>query len=302
MAGMVDEIVRCLLRDPPVRVVSTVTTDVADELARRHGAVGGAQVALGRGATCGLLLATLTKGGEQVTLQVLGSGPFGPLLVDAFDNGDVRAYLKHPEILVPGPPGRRVSVAAGIGRWGMVNVVRDLGLRQPVSGQSPLRSGEVDEDVEEYLCVSEQLDSALGCEVLLGDSEVTASAGVLVQCMPGGDASGLVASARERLRGGAVATALASGGLDAVELARLMVGERRDDLEVLDTRPVGFHCPCSPERVQALLVLLSDEDLEEMIEEEDEVEITCNFCSEVYSAATEDLEEARATRASRASS
>lgn len=299
---MVDEIVRCLLRDPPLRVVATISTEVADELARRHGAVGGAQVALGRGATCGLLLATLTKGGEQVTMQVLGNGPFGPLVVDAFDTGDVRAYLKHPEILVPGPHGRRVSIAAGIGRWGVVNVVRDLGLRQPVSGQSPLRSGEVDEDVEEYLCVSEQIDSALGCEVLLGDSEVIASAGVLVQCMPGGDASDLVAAARERLRGGALAVALAGGVPDAVALARLLLGEHGDDLEVLDTRPVGFHCSCSPERVQGMLALLADEDLDEMIDEGEEVEVTCNFCNEIYLASIEDLEEARTTRAGRASS
>lgn len=300
ITGMADQIVRCLLRDPPLRVIAAVTTDVLREAGRRHHAVGGALVALGRGATSGLLLATLTKGGEQVTLQVLGNGPLGALIIDAADSGDVRAYLKHPDVFLPGPPGQRVSIAAGIGSSGVISVIRDLGLRQPVSGQCHLRSGEVDEDVEEYLCTSEQIDSALGCEVLLGDSDVAVSAGVLVQCMPGGNAAPLVSAARERLRAGALSAALAGGMIDAAALARLLLGDRGRELELLDTRPVRFHCPCTKERMLDTLALLSDDELGTMIREEEGAEVTCNFCGEIYRASIDELEQARASRASHA--
>src|SRR5688572_18429051 len=170
-----------------VRVVAAVTTDVAREAARRHRAVAGAAVALARSATSGLLLATLTKGGERVTLQILGDGPLGGVTADANDAGDVRAYVKNAEVLAPGGPERRAALRDAIGRNGVVNVVRDLGVREQYSGQSNIITGEIDEDVEHYLRVSEQVDSALGCEAVLGEGMVIrASAGVLAECMPGG--------------------------------------------------------------------------------------------------------------------
>jgi molecular chaperone Hsp33 len=328
MLPMTDTIVRCVLRDPPLRVVAVTSTGVVREAARRHRAAGGAQVALGRGATCGLLLATLTKGGEQMTMQVLGSGPLGGLLVDATDAGDVRVSLKNPEVLVPGPRGQRVSVGDGIGRRGVVSVARDLGMRFQSTGQSLIVSGEIDEDVEHYLITSEQIDSALGCEVLLGDGEVAVAAGVLVQCMPGEHAAHLVASVRERLRAGGLAALLArsaapegnpgakpeanpkakieakidaasDAGSDPVLLARALLGEIGARLEVLDTRPVRFHCPCTRERVQRSLMLLDLAELESMVSDGQGAEVTCNFCREVYQLTAEELEALLAVRLGR---
>jgi molecular chaperone Hsp33 len=321
MLAMTDTIVRCVLRDPPLRVVAVTDTGVVREAARRHRAVGGAQVALGRGATCGLLLATLTKGGEQVTLQVLGSGPLGGLLIDATDAGHVRVSLKHPEALVPGPRGQRVSVGEGIGRRGVVSVARDLGTRFQFTGQSLIVSGEIDEDIEHYLTTSEQIDSALGCDVVLGDSDVTASAGVLVQCMPGEDSAHVVAGVRERLRAGALAALLAQSAPDpaaapgaapeaalaaldpsswAELLARALLGELGSRLEVLDARPVKFHCPCTRERVQNSLMLIDPTELESMVHDGQGAEVTCNFCREVYQLTPAELDALLAARLGRA--
>jgi molecular chaperone Hsp33 len=304
MLPMTDTIVRCVLRDPPLRVVAVTSTGVVREAARRHRAAGGAQVALGRGATCGLLLATLTKGGEQVTMQVLGSGPLGGLLVDATDAGHVRVSIKNPEVLVPGPRGQRLSVADGIGRRGVVSVARDLGMRFQNTGQSLIVSGEIDEDVEHYLTTSEQIDSALGCEVLLGDGEVAVSAGVLVQCMPGEQSAHIVADVRERLRAGGLAALLApdaapEAAIDPVPLARALLGELGPRLEVLDTRPVRFHCPCTRERVQNSLMLLDVTELESMVSDGQGAEVTCNFCREVYQLTAEELEALLAVRLGR---
>jgi molecular chaperone Hsp33 len=306
MLPMTDTIVRCVLRDPPLRVVAVTSTGVVREAARRHRAAGGVQVALGRGATCGLLLATLTKGGEQVTMQVLGSGPLGGLLVDATDAGNVRVSLKNPDVLVPGPRGQRVSVADGIGRRGVVSVARDLGMRFQNTGQSLIVSGEIDEDVEHYLTTSEQIDSALGCEVLLGDGEVALSAGVLVQCMPGEHAAPVVAEVRERLRAGGLAALLTRSAAapdvagDPALLARALLGELGDRLEVLDTRPVRFHCPCTRERVQNSLMLLDVSELESMVHDRQGAEVTCNFCREVYQLSAEELDALLAVRLGRA--
>lgn len=308
-----DHIVRAFLRNPDdegeaVRVLAGVTTDVAAEAARRHHAVAGAAVALARVATSGLLLATLTKGGEKVTLQILGSGPLGGLTADANDAGDVRVYASASDVLVPGGAGRRVALGHAVGRQGVVNVIRDLGMREQYRGQSPIITGEIDEDVESYLRMSEQIDSALGCEAVLaeGMGGVAASGGLLVQAMPGSQHAGTIREVQHRLRTGALYDILAAGGEAATDgevMIRELLGELGGDrLEVLDRRPVRFFCPCNRERVDATLALLDDSDLDAMIKEDGRAEVTCNFCGERYEVPGADLERIRAERGVRGQS
>ena len=183
-----DTIIRCLLENGRARVVAATTTQTVREIARRHDARGVAAVALGRAVTAGLTLATLTKDEEQVTLQVLGDGPLGGVTVDARSSGRVRAYLKHPgAVPQSGEFGSvRVSLAEAVGTKGVVSVIRDLGLAQNYAGQTALKTGEIDSDVENYLVKSEQIDSVLRCDTLVDrEGEVVASAGLLVQT-PGG--------------------------------------------------------------------------------------------------------------------
>ena len=170
---MPGEIARCILADGAARLVVALTTPAADEAVRRHHSSGAAALALARGTTAGLLLSTLTKDEERVTLQVLGDGPLGGLTVDASSSGRVRAYLRNPTVRLP--PLRaattiapeRLSLAAAVGHSGIVHVVRDLGLRETFSGETQIATGEIDDDVEHYLIASEQIDSALACDGLL---------------------------------------------------------------------------------------------------------------------------------------
>ncbi|GAB4525666.1 MAG: Hsp33 family molecular chaperone HslO [Haliangiales bacterium] len=314
---MTDLIVRCLLPDPPLRVIAAISTEVAREAARRHGAAAGVQVALGRAATCGLLLATLTKSGEQVTMQVLGDGPLGTLIADANDSGDVRVGISHPETFVPGPPDQRVSIADAVGRRGTISVARKLGRDFRSSGQSILIAGEIDEDIEHYLTTSEQVESALGCEVLLGKSQVRAAAGVMVQCLPGADAAELVMATRARLRGGSLMSELqrvvaeadaaadaetdaATAAAQAAAIARALLGPAGRDLEVLDHRPVRFYCPCSRERVRATIALLGASDIDELIHQDGGAIVNCEFCRSQYQLDVAELEQIRAELSERA--
>lgn len=288
-------------------MLAGITTGVAAEAARRHQAVAGTAVALGRVATSGLLLATLTKGGEQITLQILGSGTLGGLTADANDAGDVRVYAKVSDVLVPGGAGKRVSLAHAVGRQGVVNVIRDLGLRDQYRGQSPIITGEIDEDVESYLRLSEQIDSALGCEAVLGEGMlIAASGGILIQAMPGSEHATLIREVQHRLRTGLLYDVLAAGGAaaeDGEALARaVLAGLADDQLEFIDRRPVRFFCPCTRERVDSTLAMLDDADLQAMIKEDGHAEVTCNFCGERYDVPGEDLEQIRLSRGARGKS
>jgi len=197
------------------RIIAVTATDVAREAVRRHGAAGAAAVALARGATAGLLLATLTKDEERVTLQLLGDGPLGGLTVDATASGTARAYVKNVAA-GPAAPADRPRLAPALGTTGLVSVLRDVGLRESFRGQTPIATGEIDEDCERYLTTSEQLESALRCETALAaDGALTAVAGILVQALPGGRGAAVVAAARTALVGGALRRALGGPAPDA---------------------------------------------------------------------------------------
>lgn len=299
---MSDLIVRGIDRVAGLRVVVAVTSDLVREAAERHGAEGLGACALGRALTSSLLLATLTKGGERVTLQLQGDGPIGGITADANDAGDVRGYIIHGDRARHDCAGRG-RVVEVLGRNGVVNVLRDLGLKERYQGQTALTTGEVDEDVEGYLRSSEQIPSALGCDVVVEGGRVLAAAGVLVQMMPealGGspeaqamiaehsdEAAHAVREAQHALRIGVIWDFLRRGATSPRALAEEVYGH---PLEFLDERALRFRCRCSMERVEDSMTLLSTVDLDEMIADEGRAEVTCNFCNEKYVVPKDRLE------------
>jgi molecular chaperone Hsp33 len=288
-----DRIARCLLPTLSVRAVAAITTETAREAARRHQATGGAAAALGRATTAAALLATLTKDMERVTLQIMGDGPLGAITVDASSNGNLRAFLKHPAVMVPAAPDRRVTLGAFVGASGVLGLVRDLGLKEHFSGQTALVDGEIDTDVEHYLVASEQIDSAIACETLLGeDLAVRVSAGVLLQALPGTEGAPLLEMARHRLREGLLTELLAADGTTSTpeSLVRAVVGSGVE-VKVLDARPLRFHCACSRERAANTLALVGAKEMEELVEEDGGAHVVCEFCREKYRFTREEIAE-----------
>lgn len=212
-------------------------------------------------------------------MQILGDGPLGSVTIDANGAGEVRGWVTHPNVALG---ARRIGAAVG---KGVVSVLRDLGLREPYRGSAPLVSGEIDEDIEAYLTTSEQVESALGCMVLLTNGRIRAAGGVLVQCLPGGEVE-VVEAARARLRR---FQELVEGlEVDAAVWAAAAIGSP-ERLQILDRRPVLFRCPCSSERVTAALHLLGVDELRAMLREDGGAEVTCNFCSQRYALAADEL-------------
>ena len=296
-----DQIMRSLIEDGRVRVVVATATHAVREMVLRHQTLGVPAVALGRGALAGLLLATLTKDEEQVTLQVLGNGSLGSVTVDARSSGRVRGFVKRPTAVTWDPElasTPRLAIGDAVGKQGVVNVTRDLGLAQNYSGQVALSTGEIDEDVEHYLTTSEQIDSVLRCETLVDrDGKVTAAAGLLVQTLPQARGAAVVEFLRDTLRGPALSSvlisALAKDAFDPESIARAALGQCANDMQVLDLRDVRFFCPCTRERAESTLGMLRPEDLKEMILETNDAEVTCNFCGQQYRFSEIEIERIR---------
>jgi molecular chaperone Hsp33 len=294
---MHDHLIRAIAPERNLRVVCAVTSRLVAEAATRHALSPAAACAMGRALTSGLLLATLTKGGERCTIQLVGDGPLGGITVDATDAGDVRGYARNTDA----GAGGRASIARALGRNGVVNVVRDVGLKDLYQGQVALTNGEIDEDLETYLRVSEQVPSALGCDVVLGDDgRVLAAGGILVQSLPEGDSES-VREMQHELRTGRLFEVLrAQPEVGARALAEQLYTLGR--LEPIgEERQVRFQCRCSQEKIGDMLKLLSTVDLDEMIAEDKPAEVTCNFCNQRYEIRRSELERIRALVAPRQS-
>ncbi|MFV8751935.1 Hsp33 family molecular chaperone HslO [Nannocystaceae bacterium ST9] len=280
-----DALLRAINEAETIRVVAATTSEAVREACRRQQARGVAAVAIGRGLTAGVLLATLAKQDrERIRIQFAGRGPAGHLMVDAHGDGRVRACLEHA--LAPDHPAlrpdlhaARTRTAALIGGRGELVVTRELGLEQGYQGVVAIESGEIDEDLQNYLDRSEQLPSALRCEVVLdGKGEVVRAAGVLAQSFPGSPPE-LIAEVRERLAPGELARLIEPHERALDELVGFALGGEgfRRMLEY----PIAFHCPCGPERAVRVLSSLGAADLDALADEQEVTEVRCNFCGNV---------------------
>jgi molecular chaperone Hsp33 len=284
-----DVLLRGINAEKTVRVVSATTTALVREACDRHALRGAEAIVLGRALTAGCLLATLTKNeDERVRISVRANGPVGSILVDARSDGGVRGCLER-RLATPASPTdteARPSIGDFVGHRGHMVVTRDIGLDNEYQGVVELAEGEIDVDLERYLGRSEQLPSALTCEVLLDAThQVMRAAGVLCQTFPGAEPEALV-DIRANLRGGTLRHLLLHDRTARELMGFALLGREFDAVE---TRKLRFSCTCSPERALAVLSTLGPDDIEDLASEPDETEVRCSYCGQAYTIEDEDL-------------
>ncbi len=287
---MADQLIRATAADGGIRAVGVITTRLTEEARQRHKLSYVATAALGRTMAGGLLLASSMKRAEsRVNIRVRGDGPLGGVLADAGVDGTVRGYVDRPEIELPPNAKGKLDVGGAIGQDGYVYVVRDVGYGYPYSSTVELVSGEIGDDLTNYLVNSEQTPSALVLGVFVGSNGVTAAGGILIQVMPKAAIDDeLVALLESRIESLQGFTPLLQAGKTLPIIFEDLLGDL--GLEILpETQMVRFHCGCSVDRVLGALKLLGEAELQDMIEKDEGAEAICHFCGEVYKADRDQL-------------
>ena len=284
---MSDYLVRALTKDGTVRILSCVTTELAGELCRRHGTEPTASVALGRALTGGALMGALLKTGQRLALKFEGNGPLRKVLMEADANGAVRGCVGNPAVTMLKENGD-LDVASALGHAGLLTVSKDLGLKEPYRGTVMLYTSEIAEDLALYLTESEQIPSAVGLGVFVEtDGTVSTAGGFLVQALPPGNDE-LIETLMARIGTmPAVTTLLKAGTTPEGLIDYLLAGVPYDTLE---KRVVAFQCSCSRERTERVLLSLGRDDLRNLVAEQGETDVACEFCRESYHFTREDLE------------
>ena len=287
---MRDEMVRAITADGLVRAQAITGRDLVEKARTLHTLLPVATAALGRTLLGASLLGDMLKeDNASLTLQIKGGGPLGLVLAVSDSGGNVRGYVQNPHVeLMEQHPGK-LDVGGAVGTQGTLTVIKDFGYKEPYVGTIGLFSGEIADDLAMYFVESEQVPTACALGVLVGlDQSVTAAGGYLIQLLPGAgeDVISQIEAGVKKL--GPVSAAL-DRGLDAEGLLREVLDGF--ELDILQTHPVEYRCACSRDRVVRALISLGRQELREMIEEQGQAELSCQFCDKVYRFSREELEE-----------
>ncbi len=285
---MKDRIIRATALNNTVRVSSVITTGVVEEARQRHNLSPLACAALGRIMTANLLMTWGLKGEGSLSIRFLGDGPIGGAISQAFSDYTVRGYVGNPYVDLPLTEEGKLNVGEAIGS-GQLNIMKDLGLKEPYSGTTDIVSGEIGEDIAQYLLDSEQTPSLVALGVLVDiDYKVIASGGVIIQALPGApdDVLDLIEEKVILSKGVSI---LINNGLDARGLMEEYL--QGIDFKVLEEHDVKFDCKCSKERFKNGLYSLGTEELTTILEGDGHCETRCHFCNEVHTFSGDELRE-----------
>lgn len=284
-----DYIVRATAANHQLRVFAITSRDLVEEARKIHGTSPVATAALGRLLTAGSMMGCMMKGEKDVlTLQIQCGGPIGGITVTADSKANVKGYVKQPVVILPPNAKGKLDVSGALGP-GFLNVIRDIGMKEPYNGQTHLVSGEIAEDLTYYYATSEQVPSSVGLGVLLDkDNHVKQAGGFIIQVMPFAEDS-VIDKVEASLKHVHSVTDLQEQGMTPEDMIHHLMGDL--DVEILDRMPTQYFCNCSKERVSKAVASIGRKDLQEMIEAEETIEVNCDFCGSHYYFTTEELKE-----------
>ena len=282
-----DEIVRAVTKDGFVKISAVTARGVVERARQIHGLSPTASAALGRTLCAASMLGELMKEDEaSLTIRINGGGPVGSVIAVSDNGGNVRGYVTEPKADLPTRSDGKLDVGGLVGTDGMLTVSRDIGLKEPYVGSTELVTGEVAEDLAQYMVESEQIPAAVGLGVLVDtDRTIKAAGGFIVQLMPGAPEELITALEDNIFVMDQLTTVLAEDGVD--EAVRQVL--RGLEYETVMRVPVEYRCNCSRERVEQALRSVGREELEDMAASGEETEVSCQFCDRVYRFGPEEL-------------
>ena len=283
---MKDYIVRATAANGQVRAFAAITRETVEEARQHHGTSPVATAALGRLLTAGTMMGSMMKNEtDMLTLQVRGDGPIGGITVTADSKGDVKGYVENPDVMLP-PKNGKLDVGGAVG-IGLLQVIKDMGLKEPYSGQTILVSSEIAEDLTYYFANSEQVPSSVGLGVLMEkDNTVKTAGGFIIQMMPFAE-DATISQIEENLKLVTSVTELLDKGYTPEQLLEELLGNV--GLEITDTMPTRFYCNCSKERVEQAVASVGKKDIQEMINDGKPIEVKCHLCNTAYHYSVEEL-------------
>lgn len=286
---MSDCLIRAITKDAGIQMTMVLTRDIVERARQIHKTLPVATAALGRTLTATVMMGNQLKTADgSVTVQVKGDGALGTIVAVSDSQGHVRGYLQNPAVDLPLRSDGKLDVGGAVGR-GYLMVIKDIGMRDPVTGTVALVNGEIAEDITRYFAESEQIPSACALGVLINtDQSVRQAGGYLVQLMPGVTDEQIDLLERNIASAGAVTSMLDKGLMPTDIIQQILNGF---EIEIFPSTQIEYQCACNRNKVLGALVSLGAEELASIAKEEAQIEITCQFCDKAYIFTRDEVEQ-----------
>lgn len=276
-----DKWVKCISNSGTIRAIAISAPEIVQQMQKRHQTTPPGSIALAESVIAGLILSSYCKSGEKINLNIKGSGWCHQAIVDANSEAEVRGYVIER-------PQSEVDLAPNIGPWGigLLSVLRTkFDEAQPYIGSVPLLTGRLPKDLTFYWLQSEQVQSAVGIEVTLNEkNEVHFAEGFLIQALPGATDQDLK-FIEDHLKNLSVMDIDSNQRSTPLHLLSYLL--ENQGFSILEEKNLSFKCNCSTERVKRALALVGTDELKDMLKEDKNIEVDCDFCSETYSFSPE---------------
>ncbi len=279
-----DRVVKGLIFDGEISVSILDTTEMVNRAIEIHNLTPVAAAALGRTMTAATFMATNLKNKDDtLSVTISGDGPLGTIVVCGNHDLHMRGYVDNPSVDLPLKPNGKLDVGGAVGR-GRISVVKNLGLKEPYTGSSRLVSGEIAEDFAAYFTYSEQQPTGIALGVKIGkDLKCVGAGGLILQPMPGAKEENIVKAENLLSSFSSVSSMIEEYGLDGI------IDRFFDGVFFFEYLP-EYHCTCSKEYVDRILLTLGKEELYDTVDKEGKIEVVCQFCPNKYTYYKEDVD------------
>lgn len=286
---MQDKIIKFLAYEGKISVICADTTELVEKARKTHDLSPVATAAFGRLLTITAIMGNEMKGEKnKLTIQMKGNGPLGTMLTASDNFPRVKGYVTNPIVDLPLNDMGKLDVGGAVGNEGFINIIKDIGLKEPYVGICPLISGEIAEDFAEYFAKSEQKNTAVALGVLVDKNGVKSAGGYIITSMPDATEEEISKIEQSIFKAGAISKML-DQNLSLVEIAKKVTGDEKVKIIEENITPI-YECDCSKEKMEDGLATLNKDVLKEMIEEDGKAEIVCHFCNKKYDFSKEELE------------
>lgn len=285
---MEDYIIRATAANGQVRAFAATTKTMVEDARIAHETSPIATAALGRLLTGAVMMGSMMKNDTDIlTINVRGDGAMQGLTVTADSRGNAKGYVIEPMVILPANAQGKLDVGGAIGR-GYLNVIKDIGLKDPYVGKVALVSGEIAEDLTYYYAISEQTPSSVALGVLMTkENTVEQAGGFILQMMPGASEE-IIDKLEAKLSEISSVTNMLSKGMSPEDILNELLGDM--DLVIMDKMPTRFYCNCSKERVEKALISIGKDEIQAMVDDGEPVELKCHFCNRGYEFEIEELQ------------
>ena len=290
------------------------TTEIVKEAQRIHSLDPIATTIFGKLLTVTAMMGKDLKNEKNlVTVRVNGDGPYGNMLATGNMKGEVKGYIGNPENKfhqILDENGNFIKDETGQIRFignGTMQVIKDLGLREPFSGVTKIDGEDIADIVAHYFLLSEQIKSVVALGVKIDENgQVKRAGGYLIQLLPGVE-EGFIDKLENKLQQIRSITELLEGGFSLEKIVELLYedisvfedeaeieGAHKkvyvEDFEILEKAEIEYKCNCTREKFYTGLITLGKDEIQKILSEEGKIQVECHFCGKKYDFGKEDFE------------